>query len=408
VRHIVSTALGLAAVAAVVLPASASPAERAPASTMGPAANSTTYTDPQGDAQAGGMDITTVVVSNDDAGNLNFQIRIASHATFPPDQTIFVFLDIDRNNATGSSAGDEFVILALPPGNVTGLARWDTNQRTFVLVPGAAITGSFATNVQTLAFNRSVIAGNLATFEFDVGTGRDDRPDFDDFAPNDAQYTYEIRIGATPPPPGESRVRITSMKRVPRTPTAGESFTVTLTVARVGRAGRFNGTVYCSTLPGVQRRWFGSVGAGRASCRWDIPRNAVGKVVRGSISVSEDGPIVARRFSARVVSPELRLTRGALSYSPSQPRAGSVFYAAVDIRVRTGSASRGIRSGKVTCRATVGGRPQTVVQQKVRAGEDALCGWRISSGTTGRTLNGLITVQSEGATIRVPFTRTVR
>ena len=377
---------------------------------MGPAANSTTYTDPQGDAQAGGMDITTVIASNDDAGNLNFQIRIASHATFPPDQTIFIFVDADRNNATGSSAGDEFVILALPPGNVTGLARWDTNQRTFVLVPGAAITGSFAANVQTIAFNRSILAANLATFEFDVGTGRDDRPDFDDFAPNDAQYTYEIRIGAAPPPPppSENRVRITGFKREPATPTTGESFTVTVTVARVGRAGRFNGTVYCSTLPGVQRRWFGSVGPGRASCRWDIPRNAVGKIVRGTISVSEEGPIVTRRFAGRVASPEVRLTRGAISYSPSQPRSGSVFFAAVDIQVRAGSSSRGIRSGRVRCQATVGGRPQTVVQQKIRAGEDALCGWRISSGTTGQALRGLITVQSEGATIRVPFTRQVR
>lgn len=409
-RRLVTTALGLAAVAAVVLPAAASPAERSPAGPGGIAVNSATFNDPQGGVPPGGMDITTVTISNDDAGKITWQIRIPSHPTLTADKEIQVGIDVDRNAGTGSSAGNEFAIFVEGRENAVGFYRYDPAQRLYLFVANSGVTFRYSANVLTIEINRSAFGGP-GIFDFELYAGPEDFPTVDDFAPDQGKWAFEVKIGATtpPPPPTGNRVRITSFKREPRVPTAGESFTVSLTVARVGRAGRFNGTVYCSTLPRVQRRWFGSVGAGRASCRWDIPKNAVGKIARGSISVGEgDGPIVTRRFSTKVVSPEVRLTRGALSYSPNQPRSGSVFYAAVDIRVRTGSASRGIRSGKVSCRATVGGRSQTVVAQKIRAGEDVLCGWRISSGTSGRPLNGLITVQSEGATLRVPFTRTVR
>jgi hypothetical protein len=202
---------------------------------------------------------------------------------------------------------------------------------------------------------------------------------------------------------------VTSFTKTPRAPIAGESFTVSVTVARVGRAGRFNGTVYCSKLPGVQARWFGSVGLGRAACRWDIPRAAVGKTVIGSIGVSEGGARVTRRFSAKVVPPTAVISiEGGINVAPPRPVSGQKFYYRMGISVRRGStAPRRITQGSVSCRATVNGRALHVFEQQVVRKSGIRCGWDVLPGMAGKKLVGLIIIRSEGATFRHAFTRRI-
>ena len=87
-------------------------------------ANSVTYTDSTGeDPQA--PDITTIVVSNNDAGIISFQINIPNRPTLTPDMGIFLFIDSDANAATGDpdNLGAEYVIQSL--GGEIILFKWD-------------------------------------------------------------------------------------------------------------------------------------------------------------------------------------------------------------------------------------------------------------------------------------------
>lgn len=367
------------------------------------AANSARYTDPTGDATPGGMDITNVTVSNDDAGNLRFVVEIPSHQTLPVDRYIGLYLDADRNNSTGS-AGYEFLVWIDGSAKTIEIDRWDAAQSTFVLVSGAVVAGSYSAGRETVDFNRTQIGSvsifNFAVYTWNAGNTAEDRTD------SSTKWTYEVKIGTTPPP--SSKVAITSLTREPSQPIAGESFTVTAAVIRVGRPGQVtNGTVYCSPLPGVQARWFGSVGRGRASCRWDIPASAVGKLVKGSIGVSEGGPVTTKRFSLRVLPRTVVLKAGGANSDPKQPQAGKTFYYALTVFVRDGTEKR-IQAGTVDCTATIGGRRLEVVDETVLTKEGVRCGWEVPSGTTGQNLRGSVLVRSEGATLRHIFTRRVR
>src|SRR6266545_614669 len=80
------------------------------------AANSTTFPDSIGE-DANAPDITNVVVSNDDAGNITFQINISNRPALTADMFLLVFLNTDQNSATGNTQllGADYYI-ELDPG----------------------------------------------------------------------------------------------------------------------------------------------------------------------------------------------------------------------------------------------------------------------------------------------------
>ena len=90
------------ALAVVVLPTVASGALSAPAAPQAPAANTTTYTDSSGE-NAAAPDITTLTVSNSDAGVVQFRVAIPNRAQFTPDMLLLVFVDSDANPQTGDA-----------------------------------------------------------------------------------------------------------------------------------------------------------------------------------------------------------------------------------------------------------------------------------------------------------------
>ena len=399
-------ALTIAGVLAVAAgPSSAStPADRVPASTSGVAANSARFSDPAGDVPAGGMDVTNVTVSNDNAGQLRFAIEIPSHQTLPTGKELQLAFDVDRNASTGSSAGNEYAIFVVGTGNTIGFYRYDAAQNVYLLVSGTPLVRQYSGGVLAIEFNRSIL-GTVSSFDIELYTGPEDFPTVDDFVPNTGKWTYEIKIDVTPP---QQRVAIASFSRQPKTPVAGEGFTVSVGVRRVGWAGRFNGTVYCDAkIAGRRARWFGSVDPGRAACRWDIPAGAAGDTIRGSIGVSDgQSPVVTRRFTARIAPRKATLATGGASRE--QPRAGSRFYYALTVFVRTAGTESRISKGTVDCRATVSGRalanPENIVLKK----EGIRCAWEVPAGTTGRMLVGTIVVRSQGATLRHRFSRRIR
>ena len=65
--------------------------------------NTTTYPDSTGE-DAAAPDITSVVVSNDDAGLITFQVTVSNRPTLTQDMEFLILLDIDKNASTGAAA----------------------------------------------------------------------------------------------------------------------------------------------------------------------------------------------------------------------------------------------------------------------------------------------------------------
>src|SRR5262245_49396740 len=88
------------------------------------AANSQTFNDSVGE-DANAPDITSIAVSNDDAGNITLQVNISNRPALTPDMFLLVFLDTDNNSATGDpdSLGADYAN-QLQAGAI-GLFQWN-------------------------------------------------------------------------------------------------------------------------------------------------------------------------------------------------------------------------------------------------------------------------------------------
>ena len=85
--------------------------------------NTQTYQDSTGE-DAAAPDITTVTVSNDDAGTISFQINIANRPALTPDMLIDILVDSDNNPATGEPNSGADYAIELVAGAVD-LFRWN-------------------------------------------------------------------------------------------------------------------------------------------------------------------------------------------------------------------------------------------------------------------------------------------
>lgn len=295
-------------VAVVALPTVASGAFSSPAAPEAAAANSTTYQDSSGENPAA-PDITTLTVSNTDAGVIQFRITIPNRAQLAQDMLLLLFVDSDANPQTGdpTELGADYVIEIF--GGEAALFRWDGTNFTrragdppatsliFSYQGGVTITISAAELGNTKKFGFSFIAVSGVTV--DPATGDTDFTNaVADIAPaaGAGLYQYEVRI--TPP-----TLVVRSLRGTPRNPTAGRTFTLKLVAARSDTGAVVqNGRVSCIGRIGnarlraqVQR-----VQGGAATCTWNIGPAAKGKTFRGSVAVAFEGLRAARSFSGKV------------------------------------------------------------------------------------------------------------
>jgi len=293
------------AVAVVALPTVASGAFSAP---QAPAANSTTYTDSSGE-NAAAPDITTLTVSNTDAGVIQFRVAIPNRAQFTADMLLLLFVDTDANPQTGDpeELGADYVIEIF--GGEAALFRWDGTGFTrragdppatsliFSYQAGVTVTISAAELGNTKKFGFSFIA--ISGITIDPATQDLDFTNaVGDIAPaaNAGLYQYEVKI--TPP-----TLVVRSLKPTPRIPIAGRSFTLRLVAARSDtNAVVQNGRVACIGRVGntrvraqVQR-----VVGGAATCTWNLAPGAKGKTFRGSVAVVFEGLRASQGYSGKV------------------------------------------------------------------------------------------------------------
>jgi hypothetical protein len=260
------TLAGLAAAAAVVLAFVLAPLGSAASMASGPAV----YTDPAGDAKSA-PDVTKVTVNLDPgSGALSFSIDLGADDSLTGDGAVFVFLDTDRNSATGDRSGSEYVLAALAAG--AGMLKWDGSDLVaFNHQP--MIVSRNARNVTI-----TVCSCDLGTQTFNfaaVGLRRSDI----DVAPD---------TGGTFPLP-EHPVTIQSFVYAPKPllPKAGKRFTLKPLGIRLAETSEVVApdSISCSAKLVAKSL----KGSGAGGCSWLIPKKTRGKKLTVSVNVSYQG-----------------------------------------------------------------------------------------------------------------------
>jgi hypothetical protein len=144
----------------------------APSALAHTTANSTTFTDARGDNTGGSPDVTTVGVSNDDDGVLEFRLEIPNRTDLVDADFVTVYLDTDRSDSTGCNVGagaglDWSLVFhghAAPAPDSYALLR-STNDCRAESAPSTSLVGMFdgATSTLTLHVNAAEV-GNPKAF----------------------------------------------------------------------------------------------------------------------------------------------------------------------------------------------------------------------------------------------------
>jgi hypothetical protein len=297
-------------IAVVALPTFASGA-RLPLGTSAPgvaAANTITFNDSTGEDPAA-PDITTLVVSNDDAGMLTFRVNIPNRPALGQDILFELWVDSDNSTTTGSPdlAGVDYV-MQLVRGEIN-LFKWDGTDFTRRFGDPSAVTLSFSWEGGVTVRISANELGNTKRFNFfsfvasgcvvdPVTSELDCTNAIADVAPGGGAglYGYEVKI--TPP-----TLIVRRLSASPAKPRAGRPFTLRLVAARsdTGAAVQ-NGRVTCVGRAGTTRlrAQTARVTGGAAVCTWLIPKLATGKTFRGSVAVSFEGLRATRSFSGKI------------------------------------------------------------------------------------------------------------
>jgi hypothetical protein len=288
----------LLAGSAVVLPTSAL-AKRAAAR-----ANSQTFTDSTGEDPAA-PDITSIVVSNDDAGLITFKLNISNRPTLTPDMTMLMFLDTDQQATTGDpqASGAEYAI-ELDPGSV-GLFKW--NGTDYIAAPSqSSVTYSYDATGATIRASAADLGGIkgfnffLAAFSgitLDAAGNADFTNAHVDAAPDAGHgvYTYQVLTKLT--------LSVQAFTTSPKPAKAGKRFIAGLAATESDTNGPVQaGTVACSATVGGKHLSATAhvIANGIAACAWSIPRTAKGKTLRGTVTLTVRGTTVVRTFAVKV------------------------------------------------------------------------------------------------------------
>jgi hypothetical protein len=270
------------------------------------ASNSTSFPDSTGE-DAAAPDITSVNVSNDDAGMITFQVLISNRPAFTDDMFLLIFMDTDQNASTGDPdfLGADYAIQMVP--GAADLFQWQTSANNYVRATSqASLTFSYAATGATLRISAAdlgktkavkfavlVISGLAVTATGDLdatNAHRDLAPD-----PGHGFNTYQVLTKLV--------LTVTAFTTSPKPAKAGRAFSVSMAVKENDTNGPVaSGTVLCAASLAGKRIVASShvVANGIATCVFKIPRTAKGRIIRGTIAVLVQGAQVSRPFSARI------------------------------------------------------------------------------------------------------------
>jgi len=171
------------------------------------ASNSSPYADRAGDASVAAPDLTSVQVSNDDAGTVVFRISIPNRSALADSDLIAVLVDADGKAGTGCSRGTfgaEYALDVLARRYVFGRCvggRWNFTRRP------ASFGGSFADSTLTLRANRRDLGGSNQ-FAFRIGAAATSVTGAAyDFAPDVGTGAWSYHVVAPQPTVKKSQAR---------------------------------------------------------------------------------------------------------------------------------------------------------------------------------------------------------
>jgi hypothetical protein len=240
----------------------------------GSAAGSVTYADPTGDGR-GAPDIQRVSVSNDDNGRISFRITVDALA-IPSDTRIFVFLDTDRNDATGDPdvLGADYVIADDESDHTFDIARWSATE--WVDTPYESVDVHADATGVSIAIDRSEL-GNTGGFDFWVRSrvGDGETQTFED-APDADVWRYDLQLAPPPPPPPPPRPKLKRIMIAGTSllPASGKLFTFRVTGLQLGSGSMVKPeSLLCSAkLAGIPIR-----GRGKGGCTWKLATSTKGR-----------------------------------------------------------------------------------------------------------------------------------
>ena len=278
-----------------------------PAAALGSAGHATSnsqhFPDSTGE-DANAPDITSIDVSNDDAGNITFEVNISYRPAYTQDMAFLTYLNTDMNSSTGDpqTLGADYVI-ELEPGAV-GLFQWNGSDFVTAASQTSLTYGYDATGV-TLHVNAADLS-HTKSFGFAVeaisgitldASGNPDLTNAHvDVAPDAGHglYSYTVLTKLT--------LKQTAFTTAPSPAKAGKRFMASLaatesdTSAPVAKA-----TVKCAaTVGGKRLPATHSLTSGIASCFFKLPKTAKGKTLHGTISITVQGTTLTKRFAAKV------------------------------------------------------------------------------------------------------------
>jgi hypothetical protein len=297
---------GMAAIAAAMLATQAVAA--GPTSVSRALPNSVTFPDSTGENPTGGPDIARVVASNNDAGQISFEIGLPNRTSLPPEMLVNVDIDADNNPATGDpeTLGADYAIEFFQ--GQANLFKWDGTN--FTRRQGDPAQVSLITSATAASLTISINAAELnATKRFNFGviviTGIVVNQQTGDLAFENARFDLAPDAGHGL---WNFQVRTAPLRLVARRfnagrPVAGRLHTVRMVAARSDTGAVLTGgQVRCAaTIAGrrVAAKVHKFVGQ-EARCAWQIPSGARGGTIRGSITVVFEGLTVRRSFSATI------------------------------------------------------------------------------------------------------------
>jgi hypothetical protein len=239
------------------------------------AAGSKTFTDPRDDASAA-PDITQLVVSNDDNGQITFQFTFSNRPTILTGEDVVALgLDTDANGDTGDDAGYEYIMGFGFQGQQAEVGKWDGSRYDFNV---AATTLRFADGGRTISINRSEVGGTGA-FKFRVVTSSDSGQSTGDTAPEGGLaviWDYTLAL----------RPQIVAMRAgfVPGQPRAGRAFALASPTLRLS-----SGQMVAPASYSCRATLAGKVLRAAGKCRWTLPRNARNKRLVVTVTASYGG-----------------------------------------------------------------------------------------------------------------------
>jgi hypothetical protein len=267
------------------------------------ATNSQSFPDSTGE-DANAPDVSSVDVSNDDAGMITLKVNISNRPALTQDMLMLVLLNTDQNAATGDPTllGADYAIQLIP--GAVGLFQW--NSTDFVAAASqTSLTYGYDATGATFRISAADL-GKTTTFGFAViavsglTTDASGNPDFtnahSDTAPDAGHglYTYNVLTKLV--------LTQTAFTTSPTPARAGKRFTASLGATENDTNGPVSGaTVTCTARIGTKRiPGTHTLANGVASCVWKLPKTAKGKTLRGTITVSLRGATLTKSFAARV------------------------------------------------------------------------------------------------------------